>query len=362
VVTPNPDDSTHNSTNAQQQAGSQDAYSQETYRQKQVFEEETAKQDEDPELSAAQLFEQQQVFTPVAMPEEAVESPLEASLQPKKVSRWAKLGIASFAGLCSWQLLDAWYSAVTTQDWLGLGWAAFGTALVAAGAGALGKEWLKLRRLKKQISMNDKVAQLIESDDRKQAEQFIVGLHKQKASEQPQFQQWTEAKNDTHSAEHLFTLYDNLVLSSKDIQAKALISQYSSQCGLLVAASPFAIADIGIVAWRSMKMINELSRLYGVELGYWSRIALLRQVFITMAAAGATEVAVDAGADILSMDMTARVSTRLAQGVGVGLLVARLGIRTVDLLRPVEWQDSKRITLMDMRTNLLKSLKTLTFK
>lgn len=356
MVTPDP-----NKLDPEFGKATQDSISHESYKRKQVFEEERTDKVE-PELSASQLFEEQQVFTPVAMPEEAVEAPLETSLRPKKLSRWAKLGITSFAGLCSWQLLDAWYSAFTTQNWLGMGWAAFGTALAVTGAGAIGKEWLKLRRLKKQISMNDNVEKLIESDDRKQADLFISGLHKQEGVEQPQFQQWKEAKNETHSAEHLFTLYDNLVLTGKDMQAKTIISQFSSQCALLVAASPFAIADIGIVAWRAMKMINELSKLYGVELGYWSRVALLRQVFITMAAAGATEIAVDAGADILSMDMTARVSTRLAQGVGVGLLVARLGIRTIDLLRPVTWQESQRITLMDMRANLLKSVKTLTFK
>lgn len=333
-----------------------------SYKPKKVFEEARTDEINTESLNAAKLFEQQQTFTPVALPEEEVESPLETALTPKKVSRWTKLGLISFGGLCSWQLLNSWYTAAVSQDWLGLGWAAFGSAVALAGASAIGKEWFKLRRLKKQISMNDKVDAIIEADQRKQAEEFIQSLHKHKSVEQPQFQQWVDAKNESHSAEHLFTLYDNLVLASKDMQAKSIVSQYSSQCAILVAASPFALADIGIVAWRAMKMINELSRLYGVELGYWSRVALLRQVFVTMAAAGATEVAVDAGVDILSMDMTARVSTRLAQGVGVGLLVARLGIRTVDLLRPVSWKESQRFTLMDMRTNLLKSLKTLTFK
>ncbi len=334
----------------------------ESYKKKQVFEEPTQPEAVEIDLSTQQLFEEKQTFTPMAMPEPEAEQQLEAALKPRKVSGKLKLALASFAGLCTWQLADGWYNALASQNWLGMGWAAFGTAVAGAGALALSKELFKLRRLKKQIAMDMQVANIIEQDNRKRAKAFITSMHSEYPDEQPTFQQWQSAANDDHSAEHLFTLYDNIVLTGTDQQAKTIISQFSSQCAVLVAASPFALADIGIVAWRAMSMINKLSKLYGVELGYWSRIALLRQVFITMAAAGASEVAIDAGVDILSMDMTARVSTRLAQGVGVGLLVARLGIRTIDLLRPVAWQEKQRITLMDMRANLLKSLKTLTFK
>ena len=84
--------------------------------------------------------------------------------------------------------------------------------------------------------------------------------------------------------------------------------------------------------------MNKIAEIYGIELGYFSRIRLLRMVLVNIAFAGATEVAQDIGMDWLSQDVTAKLSTRIAQGIGVGLLTARLGVKAMELCRPLAFQ------------------------
>ena len=56
-------------------------------------------------------------------------------------------------------------------------------------------------------------------------------------------------------------------------------------------------------------------------------------VLVNLAFAGATEIVQDLGMDWLSQDITAKLSARAAQGIGVGLLTARLGIKAMEFVR-----------------------------
>ncbi len=78
-----------------------------------------------------------------------------------------------------------------------------------------------------------------------------------------------------------------------------------------------------------------------------------------MAFAGATELASDASMQMLSLDLAGRLSTRAAQGLGVGLLGARLGLRTQRLTRPLAFDEAERPRLTDLRRELWQQLRRL---
>ena len=61
-------------------------------------------------------------------------------------------------------------------------------------------------------------------------------------------------------------------------------------------------------------------------------------VLVNLAFAGATEIVQDLGMDWLSQDITAKLSARAAQGIGVGLLTARLGIKAMEFCRPLAFE------------------------
>lgn len=83
-----------------------------------------------------------------------------------------------------------------------------------------------------------------------------------------------------------------------------------------------------------MRLINRIAALYGIELGYFSRIRLFKLVLLNVAFAGASEMVREIGMHWMLQDLAARLSARAAQGIGAGLLTARLGIKAMELCRP----------------------------
>lgn len=109
----------------------------------------------------------------------------------------------------------------------------------------------------------------------------------------------------------------------------------------MIAVSPLALVDMAFIAWRNIRLINRIAALYGIELGYFSRIRLFRLVLLNIAFAGASELVREVGMDWMSQDLAARLSARAAQGIGAGLLTARLGIKAMELCRPLPWLEGK---------------------
>ncbi len=143
-----------------------------------------------------------------------------------------------------------------------------------------------------------------------------------------------------------------------DEQASKEINRSSAESALMIAVSPLAIVDMAFIAWRNIRLINRIAAIYGIELGYYSRIRLFKMVLINIAFAGASELVREIGMDWLSQDIMARLSTRAAQGIGAGLLTARLGIKTIELCRPLPWMDDKP-KLADFRRQLFSQLKSI---
>lgn len=152
-------------------------------------------------------------------------------------------------------------------------------------------------------------------------------------------------------------LYAKLVQPVLDNQARREISHPAAESMLMIAISPLALVDMAFIAWRNICLINRIAALYCIELGYFSRIRLFRLVLLNIAFGGASELVREVGMDWMSQDLAARLSARTAQGIGVGLLTARLGINAMELCRPLTWLEGEKPKLGDFRSQLIGQLK-----
>jgi putative membrane protein len=171
-----------------------------------------------------------------------------------------------------------------------------------------------------------------------------------------EFSRWQNSIESHHNNAEVFEMYDSMVVVEQDKRAKALISKHAGESALMVALSPLAVVDMLLVAWRNIRLIEQVSQVYGVELGYWGRLRLFKMVLQNMAFAGATEMVTDVGVDMLSTGLAGKLSTRAAQGLGIGLLTARFGLRTMNLMRPLPWQAGEAPKLSDMRKTIVAQL------
>ncbi|CCK02636.1 Membrane protein YcjF [Cronobacter sakazakii 701] len=104
------------------------------------------------------------------------------------------------------------------------------------------------------------------------------------------------------------TLYAHIVQPVLDSQARSAISLSAAESTLMIAVSPLALVDMAFIAWRNLRLVNRIAAIYGIELGYYSRIRLFRLVLLNMAFAGASEMVREVGLDWMSQDLAARVS------------------------------------------------------
>ncbi|WP_115718318.1 TIGR01620 family protein [Gallaecimonas mangrovi] len=239
----------------------------------------------------------------------------------------------------------------------------FTLATVLLGAGALRalfREWLALRRLKRlerdsaraaNADTGDKALTVLEHSMK------LRGLHNSAA-----MVQFLSEVGSHDSGEEVQGRFRQRVLSELDDKAQVLVRRYALEATVMVAVSPLALTDMAIIAWRNLRLIREVAKVYGLQLGYWSRVRLVRQVFINLIYAGASELVVDIGMSTFGADLLGKLSGRAAQGLGAGLLTARLGWQAMRLSRPLpmDAHENKRLgkararLLVDMGKDLMK--------
>ncbi|GAA4492319.1 TIGR01620 family protein [Pseudaeromonas paramecii] len=260
---------------------------------------------------------------------------------------WGVLGVL---GLGTVQL--AWWLVDRLGQGVGLAWLWLPVlALVVIGAGGrLFKEWRQLRRLKRLARWR------AEAPDGKA--NYLPALAKACGlADTEGYARWQSQCEPHHSPAEQQALFSQLVLGHADNLARQQIVRWSSEAAVLVAISPLAIVDMLLVLWRSLRMLDAIADCYGVSLGYWSRITLLRQILRHAIYIGAAEAVTEVGLDWLGAELTARLSTRVAQGLGAGLLCARLGIQAMSLCRPLSFSPNERPRLAQIRLDLLQHLK-----
>ena len=323
----------------------------------------------DPVIKPALAFDEQmsERFIPVSVEtdeqqeEGEAEAVLNRALKPRR-SLWGKivrlgvavLGISVVAQGVQW-VHEAWIQ----QDWVALGACTAGGLIIVAGVGSVATEWRRLYRLRQRADERDTARELMHSHGLGQGRVFCEKLAAQAGldNSHPALQRWQASLHETQNDREVVELYARLVQPVLDAQARREISHSAAESALMIAVSPLALVDMAFIAWRNLRLVNRIAVLYGIELGYYSRIRLFRLVLLNMAFAGASELVREVGMDWMSQDLAARLSTRAAQGIGAGLLTARLGIKAMELCRPLPWLEGDKPRLGDFRRELIGQLK-----
>jgi len=323
----------------------------------------------DPVIKPALAFDEQmsERFIPVSVEtdeqqeEGEAEAVLNRALKPRR-SLWGKvvrlgvavLGISVVAQGVQW-VHEAWIQ----QDWVALGACTAGGLIIIAGVGSVATEWRRLYRLRQRADERDTARDLLHSHGLGQGRAFCEKLAEQAGldNSHPALQRWQASLHETQNDREVVELYARLVQPVLDAQARREISHSAAESALMIAVSPLALVDMAFIAWRNLRLVNRIAVLYGIELGYYSRIRLFRLVLLNMAFAGASELVREVGMDWMSQDLAARLSARAAQGIGAGLLTARLGIKTMELCRPLPWLEGDKPKLGDFRRELIGKLK-----
>ncbi|MGE6177664.1 YcjF family protein [Aeromonas salmonicida] len=279
------------------------------------------------------------------------------TIKPRRRHRLLAWGLGAVGLLSLGQYGVFLYDQLLTTPLWGSAWL-LASGLVAVGtAGVVGREWLRLRTLKRRQDVRSRADDLLARQGVGQGQAFCEALAEKSGDKGLEgYQSWLSQLDESHSDREVLTLYSQLVLTERDKLAQARVAKWSGEAAVLVALSPLATVDMMLMLWRNLRMIEDIADVYAIELGYWSRIRLIRQVFRNMLYAGATELVTEVGMDLLGAELAAKLSARAAQGVGAGLLTARLGLRTIEACRPLPWCADEKPRLSELRKRLIGQL------
>jgi len=309
----------------------------------------------------------------IARPEEAprpnvdaiAEAPadnLPAVLAPRKRRvPWGTLFWSALSGL----VLMALGLAVTNlvedlyarAPWLG----AIGLALALLGGLALLvvmlREIIGLARLATVESLRQRALTIIESDDREGGRALVTDMLSL-TRRIPRLAR-ARARLEDHGADiidgrDLVRLAERELMSPLDIEARRLVVSASKRVSVVTAISPRAAVDMIFVLINGLRLVRQLAVLYGGRPGALGVLRLLRQVMAHLAVTGGVGMADSVVQQVIGHGIASRLSARLGEGMVNGLLTARLGHLTIDLVRPLPFQELPRPALNDLASTLLR--------
>lgn len=316
-------------------------------------------------LQAARTYLPTQASDPYSAGDELQSPALDAAIAPPRKRRWGLMAVlGGTLGLGIIEAAQSLYTSALVGDWLAGAWSVVGLLAVGLGAKAVFGEVWRLRKLRRHARLRQRLDDEwmsdtagTESDPMALADELRSQMNLSK--DHPHWQSFLTAHQPHHTAQETRELIAHHILHPRDQAARRMVTRMSGETAVMVAVSPLTLVDMSLMAWRNIAMLDRIAALYGLQLGYASRLRLFREVLRNMAFAGASEMIGDAGMDLLSMNLAAKLSTRAGQGLGAGLLTARLGLRAMRTTRPIAFELDEQPRLGDLRREVWQQLRRL---
>ena len=161
-------------------------------------------------------------------------------------------------------------------------------------------------------------------------------------------------RQDIIDGKALIHLAEYELLRPLDMEARKLILNSAKRVSVVTAVSPRAIIDLGYVLYEVVGLIRRLSTLYGARPGRFGLFALIKRVISHLAVTGTLAVGDGLVEQFIGQGLATRLSARLGEGVVNGLMTTRIGIATMDALRPFPFDGEKRPGISDFTGDLIR--------
>lgn len=298
------------------------------------------------------------VVVPEALPVETVAEPL-ARLRGR--GPWGKLFLGALGGLVSLgiglsvtRLVEELFATSTTLGVIGLGLA--GLLLVSLLV-LVGRETLALMRLAKVERMHERAVAVLGSDDRPAARALASELKALYAARPDMARARGELDRhlkDIVDGADLVRLAERALFTETDQRALRLVTEAAKRVSLVTAISPRAVFDVAVVVAQSARLIRALAELYGARPGSVGSWRLARQVAGHLAVTGGMAVGDTLVQQLIGHGLAARLSAKLGEGVINGMMTARVGLATIDLVRPLPFTVLERPKLASIMGELTR--------
>ncbi|WP_297321902.1 TIGR01620 family protein [uncultured Bartonella sp.] len=160
-------------------------------------------------------------------------------------------------------------------------------------------------------------------------------------------------RRDIIDGKALIHLAEYEILRPLDNEARKIILNSAKRVSIVTAVSPRAVIDLGYVLYEVVGLIRRLATLYGARPERFGMISLTKRIISHLAVTGTLAVGDGLVEQFIGQGLATRLSARLGEGVVNGLLTTRIGIATIDALRPFPFDGEKRPGISDFTGDLI---------
>lgn len=283
-------------------------------------------------------------------PLDAAADATQPALVPARRARWGLvlwLLAATVVGFCGYSL-GRWLLETWQRDWLGA--TALGAlllAFLAALAVAAGRELRAIRRLHKAARFRAALDVALEHDSAGEISAALAPVLEMVAARRPdlvrQFHHRVDGQSDGAAMVRQFRA---AVLLPLDREARQAVRREALATLTAATVSPHPALDVVVVAWRSVAMVRRVAEIYGLRPSGLSAMRLTRTAVIGVATAMAADPAGDALAETLGGGLADKLAGKVVEGSIVGWRALRLGMRAIEVCRPLAFEPEERTSLL----------------
>ena len=279
----------------------------------------------------------------------------------RRAFRWGRMLAVSLSGLLAMWSATVFYGMVEdlfTRSPV-LGWTTTGLlALAALSALAIVvRELYGLFRLSRITRLHERADAALTANDEAAMQDVLDRLHALYAG-RPDMR-WRLDRLRTHEEavmhpEERLALAERELLEPLDAEAARLIATTSRQVAVMTALIPMATLDMALVVTRNLAMLRRLATLYGGRPGLFGGLKLARMVMTHIALTGSLALTDTLVQNMLGKGLAGRLSARFGEGAVNGILTARVGIATLQLVRPLPFRAAPAPKLADFARGIFE--------
>ena len=283
---------------------------------------------------------------------------------PKTVkrSKWGMLFLACITTLVSLGV-GLWFTQIietlfSRNEWLG--WAA--SALLAIAILSLViivlRELIALWRLRKLAKIREDVARVLE-DDRASSQKVlnqIVGLYEDRKEMEWHISRLASHASDVMDDRDRLLLAEQTLMKPLDDEAKQIIATAAKRISVVTAVNPAASLDVIFTGYQILRMLRQLTALYGNRPGSIGTVRLATMVGSHLAVTGGLALSDTLIQQFIGKGLAGRLSAKLGEGTVNGILTSRIGIAALDLCRPMPFNALEKPGLKEFVATIAGSL------
>lgn len=139
---------------------------------------------------------------------------------------------------------------------------------------------------------------------------------------------------DSNSVHSPFVSIKTEIINDLDKEATNAVYSSAKEVSLFTAFSPGSALDSLAVIFSSMKLMKKIFHIYGYKTNIFTSMLIVRKILENASIAALVEYADDSVNDLLGNTLISKLSTKMAQGIGNGVLILRIGNIVIQNARP----------------------------